>query len=62
MAGRLVPDHFLFFKTALYEVKVSGMQLVSVYFDSPKLSKQYEQTIKTNCIKLQTIDSDAQCF
>ena len=26
-AGRLVPDHFLFFKKALYEVKASGLQL-----------------------------------
>ena len=27
VAGRLVPDLFLFFKKALYEVKVSGQQL-----------------------------------
>ena len=26
-AERLVPDHFLFFKKALYEVKASGLQL-----------------------------------
>ena len=26
-AGRLVPDLFLFFKKALYEVKASGLQL-----------------------------------
>ena len=26
-AGRLVPDLFLFFKKALYEIKVSGLQL-----------------------------------
>ena len=26
-AGGLVPDHFLFFKKALYEVKASGLQL-----------------------------------
>ena len=27
-AGGLVPDHFLFFKKALYEVKTSGLQLI----------------------------------
>ena len=26
-AGRLVPDHFLFFKKALYKVKASGLQI-----------------------------------
>ena len=26
-AGRLVPDQFLFFKKALYEVKTSDLQL-----------------------------------
>ena len=26
-AGRLAPDHFLFFKKALYEVKASCLQL-----------------------------------
>ena len=26
-AGRLVPDLFLFFKKALYDVKANGMQL-----------------------------------
>ena len=26
-AGRLVPDLFLFFKNALYEVKANGLQL-----------------------------------
>ena len=26
-AGRLVPDLFLFFKKALYELKASGLQL-----------------------------------
>ena len=25
--GELVPDHFLFFKKTLYEVKASGLQL-----------------------------------
>ena len=27
-AGRLVPDLFLFFEKASYEVKVSGLQLI----------------------------------
>ena len=26
-AGRVLPDHFLVFKKALYEVKASGLQL-----------------------------------
>ena len=26
-AGKLVPDRFLFFKKALYQVKASGLQL-----------------------------------
>ena len=34
-AGRLAPDFFLFFKKALNEVKASGLQLSSTYFDSP---------------------------
>ena len=36
--GRLVPDLFLFFKKALYEVKASSLicNLVSIYFDSPQ--------------------------
>ena len=49
-AGELVPDFFLFFEKALFEVKASGLHLiiVSVYFESPLL----EQTIKINCAKL----------
>ena len=48
-AGELVPDFFLFFEKALYEVKASGLHLIaSIYFESPLL----EQTIKINCIKL----------
>ena len=31
-AGRLVPDHFLFFKKALYEVKASRLRLSSNMF------------------------------
>ena len=31
-AGKLVPDHFLFFEKALYQVKESGLQLdLTVY-------------------------------
>ena len=41
--GRLVPDLFLFFKKAVYEVKASGLQLSFNIF---------WHTIKTNCIKL----------
>ena len=36
----LVPDFFLIFKKALYEVKASGLLLVSIYFDSPHLGIQ----------------------
>ena len=34
-AERLVPDLFLFFKKALYKVIANGLQLGSLYFDSP---------------------------
>ena len=34
-AGRLVPEFFLFIKTALYKVKVSSLQLGFTMFDSP---------------------------
>ena len=40
MLRRLVPDLFLFFKKALYKVKGSGLQLSSLYFDSPQLDMQ----------------------
>ena len=33
--GRLVPDLFLFFKKALYEVNVSALQFNFNMFDSP---------------------------
>ena len=42
-AGRLVPDLFLFFTKASYEVSARGLQLklsFNIYFDSPQLSKQ----------------------
>ena len=47
MSRRLIPDLFLFFK-ALYEVKVSGLQLSSNIFR--KSATWY--TVKTNCMKL----------
>ena len=39
-AGRLFPDLFLFFEKALYEVKTSGLHLISIYFNSPQLGIQ----------------------
>ena len=48
-AERLVPDHFLFFKKALNEVKASGLQLsFNIIFWCPSTS----YIIKRNCIKL----------
>ena len=32
MVGRLVPDFFLFFKKALYDIKVSGLQFTLSIF------------------------------
>ena len=53
-AGKLVPDHFLFFKKDLYQVKGSGLQLDFTIFRQP--SNQH--TIETNYSKLHTIDSE----
>ena len=53
-AGRLVPDLFLFFKYALYEVKASDLQLNFNIFRQPST----QDSIKTNGIKLQTIDPE----
>ena len=39
-AEKLVPEGFLFFKKALYQVRESGLQLISLYFDSPQISIQ----------------------
>ena len=42
-AGRLVPDLFLFFIKASYEVSARGLQLTvsfNIYFDSRQLSIQ----------------------
>ena len=47
-AGRLVPDLFLFFKKALYEVKASGLQLSFNHF---RKSSTW-QTIKTKYVEL----------
>ena len=42
-ACRLVPDLFLFFRKALYEVKANGMQLsFNIYIYSPQLGIQYK--------------------
>ena len=38
--GRLVPDLFLLFKKALYEVKASGLELISNLFRKPQLGTQ----------------------
>ena len=53
MRRRLDPTLFAFGK-ALYEVKASGQDLVSVNFGSPQLG----HTIKTSCITFQTADPD----
>ena len=39
-ADRLVPDLFLFFKKAYYEVKANGLQLSLTIFDSLQLGIQ----------------------
>ena len=40
-AGKLVQDHFLFFKIALYEVKARGLQLdLTILRHSPQISIQ----------------------
>ena len=43
--GKLVPDHFLFFKKVLHQVKASGLQLDFTNFYSPQISIQYKQTV-----------------
>ena len=44
-AGRLVPDLFLFFKKALYEVKANVCSLVLMTFNSAEPGKQLKQNI-----------------
>ena len=53
-AGKLVPDGFLFFRKALYQVKASGLQIDFTVFRLP--SNQH--TIETNCLKLYSIDPE----
>ena len=48
-AGRIVPDHFLFFKKALHKFKASGQHLI--YFDRLSLG----HIIKTNCTIFEAI-------
>ena len=51
-SGRLVPDLFLIFKNALYNMKPSGQHLTLINFGRPPLG----YTIKTNFITFQTVD------
>ena len=53
-AGRLVPDLILFFEKALDGVKASGQQLSFSSFRKPSTC----YAVKTNCIKLLTIDPE----
>ena len=53
--GRLVPDLILFFLKKLYVRSQQAVSsLVSTYIGSPR----FGHTIKTNCLKLQTVDSE----
>ena len=53
-AGTIVPYLFLFFEKALYEAKSSGVQLSQNLFQQPSTFN----SIKTNCMKLQTTDPE----
>ena len=44
-ARRLVPDLFLYFKKIYYQVKASGIQLVSIYFNSFQLGTKEKHTV-----------------
>ena len=44
----LFPDFCLLFKKVSYEIKASGVYLISIYFNIPRLL----YTININCIKL----------
>ena len=46
--GRLFPDLCLLFKKVSYEIKGSGVHLISIYFNIHRLL----YTININCIKL----------
>ena len=39
------PTSFSFFRKASYNVKVSDLSLVLIYFDSPQLAIQSKQTV-----------------
>ena len=52
--GRLIPDLFLLFKKALYEIKAVVSTLVSLYSGSPGLG----HTKKANGIKFQTVEPE----
>ena len=52
--GRLVTGLFCFLKKVSYEVKASGLQLSFNTFGQSST----QHTIKTKCIKLQTIDPE----
>ena len=53
-AGKLIADHFFFFKKDLYQAKASGLQLDFIIF--PQSSNQH--AIELNCLKLYTIDQE----
>ena len=52
--GKLIPDHFLFFKRGLYGIKANGLQFSFKIFCQPSA----QDAINTNCIKLQIIDPE----
>ena len=52
--ARRVPDPFLLFEQALYEIKQVVSTFVSIYFGSPRLG----HIIKTSCIKFETVDPE----
>ena len=53
--GKLFPNIFFFFEKALYKVKTNDQQpSFNIYFGRPRLG----QTIKTNFITFQTVDSE----
>ena len=53
-AWKLVPDYFLFFKKALYQLKASGLLLDFIIFRQ----HSNQHAIETNCLKLYTIDPE----
>ena len=53
-AGKLVPDPFLFFKKAVYQVKARCLQLDFTIFRQPST----QNTIETNCLKIYAIDPE----